>query len=156
MRCTLLTVLMTVVALTLGACAGVQRPEPLQVTVAGIESLPGEGLEWRMMVKLRVQNPNPAPIEYDGVFLKLDVLDKTVATGVSNQRGSISRYGESVIGVPLTVSTLRVVTQALGIFGGSPPSKIPYKLEGKLDGPAFGATRFQSRGELAPPGAASS
>ena len=37
-------------------CATMQG-DPLQVTVAGIESLPGEELEWRMLVKLRVQNP---------------------------------------------------------------------------------------------------
>ncbi len=33
--------------------------------------------------KLRVQNPNDSAIEYDGVYLKLEVLDKTFATGVS-------------------------------------------------------------------------
>ncbi len=44
--------------------------------MAGIDSLPGEGLAVRMLVKLRVQNPNDAPIENDGVYIRLDVLDK--------------------------------------------------------------------------------
>ncbi len=44
-----------------------------------------------MLVKLRVQNPNDAPIEYDGVYIRLDVIDKTLATGVSDQRGVVPR-----------------------------------------------------------------
>ena len=61
-------------------CAGMQRQDPLQVTVAGIESLPGEGMELRMLVKLRVQNPNDAPLDYDGVYVKLDVLEQASTT----------------------------------------------------------------------------
>ncbi len=145
---------MIVVALTLGACAGLQRHEPVQVTVADVESLPAEGLELRMMVKLRVQNPNDAPVEYDGVYVKLDVLDKTFATGVSNEHGSIPRFGESIIGVPVTVSTLRMVVNALGTLDGRPIDRVNYKLDGRLNGPAFGSIRFRVQGEFALPGAA--
>jgi len=155
MRRPLLKPLMIVVALTLGACASLQRQEPVQVTVADIQSLPAEGLELRMMVKLRVQNPNDVPVEYDGVYVKLDVLDKTFATGVSAEHGSIPRFGESIIGVPVTVSTLRMVVNALGTLDGQPIDKINYKLDGKLNGPGFGSTRFQLRGEFALPGATS-
>ena len=149
------TTLVAVLALMCGACATMQG-DPLQVTVAGIESLPGEGLEMRMLVKLRVQNPNDAPVDYDGVYLKLDVLDKTFATGVSDERGSVPRFGESVIGVPVTVSTLRVALQAIGfVLDGRPAEKLNYKLEGKLDGPVFGSTRFKAQGEFALPSASS-
>jgi LEA14-like dessication related protein len=140
---------MITVALTLGACASVQRHDPVQVTVADIQSLPAEGLELRMMVKLRVQNPNDAPVDYDGVYVKLDVLDRTFATGVSDEHGSIPRFGESIIGVPVTVSTLRMVVNALGTLDGRPIDKINYKLDGKLNGPAFGSMRFQVQGEFA-------
>ena len=136
----------------LGACAVAPTRDPLQVTVAGIESLPGEGLELRLLVKLRVQNPNDAPLEYDGVYVKLDVLDNTFATGVSGERGSVPRYGETVIGVPVTVSALRMATYALRMLDGKPIDKINYKLDGKLDGVGFGSTRFQSQGELTLPG----
>ncbi len=149
MRRPLLKPLLIIVALTLAACAGVQRHEPVQVTVADIQSLPSEGLELRMMVKLRVQNPNDAPVEYDGVYVKLEVLDKTFATGVSDEHGSIPRFGESIIGVPVTVSMLRMAVNALG---GQPIDKITYKLHGKLSGPAFGSMRFQVQGEFAVPG----
>jgi hypothetical protein len=139
-------------AALLGACASAPGRDPLQVTVAGIDSLPGEGLELRMLVKLRVQNPNDAAFDYDGVYVKLDVLDSTFATGVSSERGSVPRYGETVIGVPVTISALRMVTYALRALDGKPIDKVSYKLEGKLDGAGIGATRFQARGELTLPG----
>src|SRR5512140_575047 len=93
------TLLLAVAALTLNACASLQGRDPIQVTVAGVESLPGKGFELRMLIKLRVQNPNDTPIEYDGVYLKLDVQETTFATGVSDERGSVPRFGESIIGV---------------------------------------------------------
>ena len=139
----------------LAACATFPGREPLQVSVADIESLDGQGLEWRMLVKLRVQNPNDAPVEYDGVYLKLDVLDKTFATGVSDERGTIPRFGEALVSVPVTVSAINIVRQAIGVAaGGKPPEKITYRLEGKLNSAGFASTRFDSQGELALPGVA--
>jgi LEA14-like dessication related protein len=141
-----------IATLALAACAGLPGQDPLQVTVAGIDSLPGEGLELRMMVKLRVQNPNDTSVEYDGVYVKLDVLDKTFGTGVTNERGVVPRYGESVISVPVTVSSLRVAIHGIGyMLDGRSTDKIRYKLEGKLDGPAFGSSRFRTEGEFALP-----
>ncbi|HEX6828620.1 MAG TPA: LEA type 2 family protein [Burkholderiales bacterium] len=152
MRRSFLLIAVIIAVLNLGGCAAMPGREPIQVTVAGIESLPGEGLELRMMVKLRVQNPNDAPVEYDGVYVKLDVLDKTFATGVSDERGSIPRYGESVISVPVTISALRVALQTLGyVLNDNLPEKVNYKLSGKLGGPTFGSLSFQADGELTLP-----
>lgn len=152
MRRSFLSFLVIIAVSALGACAGLSGRDPVQVSVAGIESLPGQGLEMRMMVKLRVQNPSETPVEYDGVFVKLEVLDKTFATGVSDERGSIPRFGEAVIGVPVTVSTLRVALNTLGfVLGDKPAEKVRYKLSGKLAGPSFGSTSFQADGELALP-----
>jgi LEA14-like dessication related protein len=148
MQPSLLSALMLGAALTLSSCANLPGRDPVQVTLADIETLPGEGMELRMLVKLRVQNPNDTPLEYSGVYVKLDVLDKTFATGVSDARGSVPRFGESIVSVPVTASMLRVAVQALGMLGGKPVDKISYKLEGKLDGPAFGSTRFNAQGEL--------
>jgi hypothetical protein len=78
--------------------------DPVQITVAGIEPMAGEGLEMRMMVSLRVQNPNDTQIDYDGTYVKLIVQGKTFATGVSDASGSVPRFGEAVIAVPVTVS----------------------------------------------------
>jgi LEA14-like dessication related protein len=146
---TILAVLAASIPLLLGGCAGMPGHEPVQVTVADIESLPSEGLEMRMLVKLRVQNPNDTPIEYDGVYLKIEVQGNTFATGVSDEHGTIPRFGESVVNVPLTASGLRIAFSALGMLvDGKPPESLRYRMDGKLNGPMFGSTTFQSQGEL--------
>lgn len=152
MRRLFLPILALIAALNLNGCASLPGREPVQITVAGIESLPGEGLEVRMTVKLRVQNPNDAALEYDGVFVKLEVQDSTFATGVSDARGSIPRFAESVIAVPVTISPLRIAFHAIGaVLDDKPIEKVRYKLTGKLNGPGFGSQNFQANGELALP-----
>jgi LEA14-like dessication related protein len=147
-------IVMLIAALALSACATLPGQEPVQVTVADIEAMEGQGMEVRMLVKLRVQNPNDSPVEYDGVYVKVEVLDRTLGTGVSDERGTVPRFGESIIAVPLTISTLRVILGALEFAGGTRSvDKVNYKLEGKLDGVGFGSYRFQATGQLALPGA---
>lgn len=137
-----------ILGVALSGCASLQRADPLQVTVAGIEPLPGQGLELRMLVKLRVQNPNDAVLDYDGVFVEMDVKGKTFASGVSAARGSVPRFGESVLEVPVTVSAFRIVRQVIGFAGDDGDGKIDYVLKGKLNGPAWRGQRFESQGQL--------
>ena len=144
-----LLLLLIVATLLLNACATLPDHEPIQVFVAGMEPLPGEGLEVRMLVKLRVQNPNEAPIDYDGISLKLDVQGQTYASGVSDGRGTIPRFGEAVIDVPVTISTLRVAFQAFGhMRDGKAPEKLAYKLKGRLGRSSFASMSFATEGEL--------
>jgi len=141
-------VVMALCALALGACASMPGRDPLQVTVAGIESLPGEGMELRMLVKLRVQNPNQAPIDFSGVYVELDVQGKTFATGVSSEAGTLPGFGEVVVAVPVTVSVLRMVRQVMGVLDGQPVDTIRYEMSGKLNGGMFNTHRFGASGEF--------
>jgi hypothetical protein len=60
----------------------------------------------------------------------------------------VPRYGESVIEVPVTVSVLRMVGQAIGMLDGRPVERITYQMHGKLSGTGLRVARFQSHGEL--------
>jgi hypothetical protein len=144
-------VVLAFVTIALGACASLQRREPLQVTVAGIEPMQGQGMELRMLVKLRVQNPNDVPVDYNGVSVKIDVQENTFATGVSDESGSVPRFGESIVSVPVTASAMRMVRGALGMMGGKGPpgtGKVSYSLTGKLHGSALNSMSFETKGEL--------
>ncbi len=143
--------LVALAVLTLSGCASLLTSDPLQVTVASVESLPGEGLELRMLVKLRVQNPNEAPIDYSGVYVKLDVQGRTFATGVSDQRGTIAGFSEAIVSVPVSVSVLRMARQVMGMLDGQPVDTIRYDMRGKLNSSALRSLRFQSQGEFALP-----
>ena len=96
-------------SLILGGCAALQPRESIQVVMVGIEPLQGEGLELRMLVRLRIQNPNDLPLEFNGVSVRMDVQGKRFATGVSNASGSVPRFGETIVAVPVSISVFRIV-----------------------------------------------
>jgi len=139
-------------AVTLDGCAGLFGGDSLRVSVAGIEPLPGEGLEMRFNLKLRVQNPNDAAVSFNGISLDLELNGKPFASGVSDQGGTVPRFGETVIAVPLTVPAFAAVRQALALAGAAQAGQIPYILRGKLAGTGLGgSTRFIDQGTLSLP-----
>ena len=141
------TALVVCLSWLLAACAGMTQRDPVQVQVVGIEPLQAEGLELRFAVKLRVQNPNDAPIDYDGLFVELDVRGNSFATGVSDAKGTVPRYGEEVLTIPVSASAFSVVRQALSFYQGS-DRQLDYLLKGKIGGPTFSAVRFEHKGQL--------
>jgi LEA14-like dessication related protein len=134
--------------LALAGCATLQGRDPLQVTVAGIEPLQGQGMELRMLVKLRVQNPNDTPVDYNGVAVEMKVQGKTFATGVSDAGGSVPRFGETILSVPVTASAFRLLGQAVGMIQHGGTGKITYDMTGKLNGSSFNSMRFHTQGEF--------
>ena len=135
----------------LAACAALPGRDPVQVQVVGVEPLQGEGLELRFLCKLRVQNPNDTPISYDGIYIELEVRGSSFATGVSDASGTVPRFGEVVIAVPVAASALRFARQAIGMYMSQDRSKIDYVLKGKIGGSTFGTVRFESKGEITLP-----
>ncbi len=112
-----LAAILAVITLTLNGCAGLFGGDPLRVSVAGIEPVDGQGLEMRFNVKLRVQNPNESAVNFDGVSLALELNGKPFASGVSDQSGTVPRFGETVVNVPLTVPAFAAVRQAFAFAG---------------------------------------
>jgi LEA14-like dessication related protein len=139
--------LLLVVTLGLGACAALMGGEPLQVHLVGIEALEGQGLELRMALKLRLQNPNDTPVEFDGVSLQLDVQGSNFASGVSDQHGSVPRFGEAVLVIPVSVSGTSMVRQVFNFATGD-LSKVRYELRGKLSGTGLSGVRFGASGDI--------
>jgi len=142
---------LAIVTLTLNGCAGLFGADPLRVNVAGIEPIEGQGLEMRFNVKLRVQNPNDSAVSFNGVSLNLELNGKPFASGVSDQVGTVPRFGETVVNVPLTVPALSAVRQAFAFAGAAQSGQIPYILRGKLAGGLTGTTRFIDQGTLSLP-----
>ncbi len=137
------------ILLLFAGCAGLAPREPVHVNVVGIEPLPGEGLEARFAVRLRVQNPNDAPIHYDGIFVELELAGRDFGSGVSAAAGEIPRFGEAIVEVPVTVPFSAVVRQLFGLASHQgAPGPVSYRLRGRLGGVGPGGVRFDKQGEL--------
>lgn len=137
--------------LLLGGCASFQYPEALHVIIAGVEPLEGEGMEVRMLVKLRMQNPNNSPLEFNGLSVQMDVQGKRFATGVSDAGGSIPRFGEALVEIPVSISVFSIARQAIGVLTKEYRGKLAYEMTGRLAGPAFNSVHFTSKGEFTLP-----
>ncbi len=135
-------------SMALTGCASLTGAEAVRVNVVGLEPLPGELMEARMAVKLRVQNPGDTAVDYDGISVELDVRGNSFASGVSPEKGSIPRFGEVLISVPVSVSALAVLRQVAGVASGNSSNRIEYALRGRLAGSGFGGVRFSSNGEI--------
>ena len=137
-------------SLMLAGCASLAYREPVRINVVGLEPIPGEGMEMRFKVKLRVQNPNETAIDFDGLALDLDLNGRPFASGVSDRAGSVARFGEALIEIPVSVSAIAVVRQALGVIEGVDGGKaeVPYALRGRLAGGLLGGMRFSDSGTL--------
>jgi LEA14-like dessication related protein len=133
--------------MVLQGCASLGGVEPLRVTLAGLEALPGQGMEVRMAVKLRVQNPNDRPVDFDGVALTLELRGSDFASGVSDARGQVPRFGETLLTVPVTVSAFAVARQFIGVVSGDNP-RLDFVARGKLADGSFGGARFETKGSF--------
>lgn len=136
----------------LPGCAGLTGAPVLRVNLAGIESLPGEGLELRFMLKLRVQNSGDTDLRFNGVSAEIDLRGQAFASGVAPITGVVPRFDEAVVMLPVTASGLSIARQALDVFRnsreGADVGPVSYALRGRLGGTGLGDGSFESRGEL--------
>lgn len=144
-------VILSLLLLSLSACALFPNRDPVNINVVGLEPLPSQDLEVRFAIKLRVQNPNETAIDYNGIALDLEVNGHSLASGVSDQSGSIPRFSESIITVPVSISAFSVLRQTLGLSQTQTLDNLPYVLRGKLAGGLFGTMRFFDSGKLSLP-----
>jgi hypothetical protein len=142
--------LVTAAAAALAGCATWSTGSPLKASVVGLTALPGEGIELRFMVKLRLQNASDAAIDFDGVSLELDLRGMSFASGVSPQQGTVPRFGELLLSVPVSIPAVALLRQALSLSreSNAPRLRIAYAARGRLGGGFLGGQRFESAGEI--------
>ena len=73
------------------------------------------------------------------------------ATGVSDAAGTVPRFGEAIVEVPVSISLFRIAHQAVGVMSSEYRGKLAYDMSGRLAGPAFRSVRFRSSGEFTLP-----
>jgi hypothetical protein len=81
----------------------------------------------------------------------MDVQGKRFATGVSDAVGSVPRFGETIVGVPVSVSVFHIARQAIDAMSNPYRGKLAYEMSGTLAGPTFNSVHFKSNGELTLP-----
>ncbi|MES9913154.1 MAG: LEA type 2 family protein [Candidatus Sedimenticola sp. 4PFRAG1] len=142
--------------LILSGCAGMaESRESPRVTLVGIKMINAEIFEQRYGLMLRIQNPNPNALVITGMSFKVEINEKSFASGVSDTNITVEGFGEAKLDVEVVSSLFDIVEQLRGLekrqgqplvyrihgkiqHAGSPFS-IPFERKGRIGGPATGS-----------------
>ncbi|MEA3412922.1 MAG: LEA type 2 family protein [Pseudomonadota bacterium] len=123
-------------ALLMPGCANLaSKPEPPEVSLAGLRFVSADLFEQRFALRLRLLNPNDFPIEVRGMNYKILLNERPFASGVSNREVDIPAFGEGVAEVEVVSSITRILGQLrhLAVDGqGRGPEQLDYRIEGGI------------------------
>jgi len=140
-------ILTIAILVLLSACTGIPSHfEKPQVNLAGLQVAELGLLEQKFIVSLRVTNPNDISVPIDGLNLKLDVNGQPFATGVSNEKVTLPKLGETVVKMHITTNLSSIWKQIKTLQKDKP---LAYAVSGKLFVPLVpGGVSFNRKGEL--------
>ena len=132
------------VALLVGCAGRLQKPE---VSLAGVE-LVGLGLsEQRLLLKLRIGNPNDVDLPVNALSFDLELNGRSFAKGVSERPVIVLRQGEALLEVK-TLSRLAEVLRELREARKTGSGTLRYRLFGRVELDGSGSVPFDRSGEL--------
>ena len=110
------------------------------VELLGLEPLPGQGMEARFLVRLRIVNPNPVPLPIDGMAFDVFLRDSKVLSGVSNEGLNIGAYSESVAELEVAAGMFGSLSLLRDLMSNPVEGGMPYRLNVKLSRAGFAST----------------
>jgi len=120
-------------AIVLSGCATVLPDlDPPKVTIESVRSLPVEGSGPRFEISLRIVNPNSMALDIAGISYTMDLLDKEVISGVTNEVPVIEGYTEEVVTLEAGINLFEVL-RLIGSLGGSRADELDYRFAAKID-----------------------
>jgi LEA14-like dessication related protein len=116
-----------------------------EVELVGLAPLAGNAMEARFLVKLRILNPNPIPLDVDGMAYDLSIRGSKLLSGVSNEGLRVGAYGESVAELEVSAGMLGSLALLRELLSNPPDAGLPYQLNAKLSRKGFGSALRVSR-----------
>ena len=144
----LLVALVVCVAL-LGGCASIVPDlDPPKVTVESFDSLPSETGAPRFQIKLRVSNPNKQTLDIAGISYSIEIMDKELISGVTNDVPVIEGYSEEVVTLEAGLQLFQLIRLLAGL-GQTPADSLEYRFAARIDFNGFVPTqRIEETGEI--------
>ena len=131
-----------VASLLAGCAAPLQKPE---VSLAGVE-LVGIGLvEQRLLLKLRISNPNDVDLPVKALSFDLDLDGQPFAKGASEQPVTIARQAEAQLDVKVVSRFGEVLKQ---LRAARQNGKLGYRVHGRVELEGSGSVAFDRSGEV--------
>jgi LEA14-like dessication related protein len=123
-------VLAVVAALMLGGCASALQLEAPKLTVVSLKMQSADIFSQRILVRMRVMNPNSRALPIKGITYRIEVNDAELAEGVSNTPFEVPAMGEAEFDVQLTANLASALAQFLSRRGSQ--DTLDYRLIGSV------------------------
>jgi LEA14-like dessication related protein len=131
----------------LSGCTKIQQLQDLEVSLINIEPTTAAGLSPRFNVRLLVLNPNDQDLDIEGVTLRLDINDKKILSGVSNQIPTLKGYSETPVEIQTAVNLFDLF-QLLTSLNQHSGDDIKYQLQTKINPKGFIVFNLSKEGFL--------
>jgi LEA14-like dessication related protein len=129
----LVRLLLALVVLACSACANVMpNMDPPKVSFENIRSLPSEGGGPRFEITLRIANPNEQSLDIAGISYTMDLLDKEIISGVTNEVPLIEGYTEEVVTLEAGINLFDILRLVSGL-GRYQSEELEYRFRAKID-----------------------
>lgn len=138
-----------VVLALLPGCANMMAEyDPPKVTLESFKALPSHGSTPRFEFKLRIANPNKEALDIAGISYSVEILDKELLSGVTNDVPYIDGYSEEVVTVEAGLQLFQLVRLLAGLTHET-TSSLDYKFSAKIDFNGFMPTqRIEETGTI--------
>ena len=143
------SLIVLVVLLMLSSCASIMpEVDPPKVTLESFKSVPGEGGAPRFEIKLRIVNPNKQSLDIAGISYSVEIFDKELISGVTNEVPLVEAYTEEVVTLEAGLQLFQLVRLLAGL-GQEPTDTLDYRFSAKIDFKGFVPTqRIEDSGSI--------
>ena len=120
------------------ACATVDDVKTPTVSLIDMAMGRSGLLSQELILTLRVGNPNDFAVPLEGLALKIDVNDRELADGLSDDTVTLPRLGYTDVEVMATASTLGLIRELIALGTGD-------RIDYRISGTAYVGTPFGRR-----------
>lgn len=140
--------LAALVAVLTGCASMTAEFDPPTATLESFKVLPSEGSTPRFEIKLRIANPNKEGLDIAGIAYSVEILDKELISGVTNEVPYIDGYAEEVVTVEAGLKLFQLVRLLAGLSTET-SSNLDYRFTAKIDFNGFMPTqRIEETGTI--------
>jgi len=110
-------------------CVSLGNLEAPELTLVQVKPVEVTVFETTLDVQLRIANPNPDAITFEGASFKLTLDDRKVGRGMTPETVTIDRFGTEVVSLTFHVSNASVLLRLQEILESK---NVSYGVSGKL------------------------
>lgn len=120
-------------SLFLAGCASlVPDMDPPKISLESFRSLPSDSGAPRFEIKLRIANPNKQTLDIAGISYSVELLDRELISGVTNEVPVIAPYSEELVTLEAGLQLFEVI-RLFTSLGREPTEELEYRFAAKVD-----------------------